>query len=228
MNNVLEKIKSRGYWKVIIRPATYIKDRITPINALFPILAKTSVQLLGWDFPHLDRQNIPHIDLEYISQEIDWNHEVEIWRFYQSGQFIHFAGINTDWRDQSELWPPSKDWELGKSLGICNTVYRYTEIFEFASRLALTAAGDNQMKIDVTLNGLEGRRLVVDHPRRGTLSLNYTASLKEFPYGVTLAREELIAEPRKYALEPSLEFFRRFGWEPSLEVLRDIQGELRR
>ncbi|MGH7807080.1 MAG: hypothetical protein ACRENT_03215, partial [Thermodesulfobacteriota bacterium] len=186
MSMILDKIRSRGYWRVVIYPTRFIKDRISPITVLYPLVEKTSVQLRGWDFPHVDRKQDPHIDLDWISQEVDWNHSVEVWRFYQSGQFIHYAGIGSDWRDQSGLWPADKGWTPGALLGIVHTVFRFTEIFEFASRLALTDAGDEQMHIEVTLSGLQGRKLFVDSERREPFFSDYKASIKELPYSVDL------------------------------------------
>jgi len=225
MSTLLDKIRSRGHWRVTIRPRTFTKTRIPEITFLYPLLEKTSVELRGWPFPHLDPNTRPHIDIDWVGQECDYEDILEIWRFYQSGQFVHISAIRYDWRDLSDRL---RDWKPGAVLGIGDTVYRFTEIFEFGSRLALTDAGDDHMHIAIALVGLQGRALWVDSPNRMPVRQSYKASIQEFPYTLDLQRTELIAEPKELALKAARELFRRFGWEPSLEHLRDQQAHLRR
>ena len=168
MSELLDKIRSRGYWQVVIRPHEFDEQRIADIFALYPILERCSVQLRGWNYPHLHRSVQFHIDTDWIGQEFQWEHYLELWRFYQSGQFIHIAGIRSDWRDQSDIWPPATNgWLPGSVLGIGDTVFGFTEIFEFAARLAFTDASDDFMHISVTLKGLKDRRLQDDSPASG-------------------------------------------------------------
>ena len=226
MSEVLEKIKSRGYWRVVIHPGTFTEKRVANISDLYPILQKTSVQLRGWDFPHLDSKETVQIDSDWIGQEIVWSYHLELWRFYQSGQFVHISALAEDWLDESKDAATAKVWNPGHSLSVERTVFRFTEIFELASRLALTEAGDDQMHVEILVSGLGGRGLRVSPETRMPLPLRMKASIKELPYKVDLSRTQLITEPRDLALKPALELFQRFGWDPSLEILRDIQGEL--
>ena len=226
MSEVLEKIKSRGYWRVVIRPGTFTEKRVANISDLYPILQKTSVQLRGWDFPHLDPKENIQIDSDWIGQESKRHQYLEVWRFFQSGQFIVFLGFDEDWRDNSELWPAPKGWEPGLTLSAENTIFQLAEIFKFAARLSFTDAGDDMMRVGITLAGLQGRSLGLESPRR-TLK-GKTASIQELPYKIDLARLQLVGEPMELALAPAIELFRRFGWEPSMEILRDMQGNLLR
>jgi hypothetical protein len=104
------------------------------------------------------------IHLDFIEQATDWEHHVETWRLYQSGQFIHYAAFSDDWRDQSGLWPPDGTWKAGMWLGIGATIYRFTEVFEFAARFAQTAAGDETMAIRIDTVGIAARQFYVDNP----------------------------------------------------------------
>lgn len=226
MTSLLEKIKSKGYWRVAIRPHTFKKTRITELKSLYPLLEKTSVQFRGWDFPHLDPNNRPLIGLDWVGQECDYGDILEVWRFYQSGQFIHISNVRYDWLDLSK-W--MRDWKPGTAvLGIGETVFRFTEIFEFGSRLALTDAGDDQMHFEITVSGLRNRALWVDSHNRMPVRQSYTATIEAFPYEIDLPRTELIAAPRELALKPATELFQRFGWETTLEQLRSQQAELRK
>lgn len=229
MSSLLDKIKSRGYWRVVIRPQTFAEKRISEITELYPIVQNTSVSVRGWDFPHLDHRSQIHIDIDWIGQESEWEIYLEIWRFYQSGQFIDIAAMHEDWYDQRRSIPAALDnWRPGLILGIGNTLFRFTEIFEFAARLAMTQGGDDSMHIEISVNNLAGRKLWVDNPNRVPTFHDYTASIRELPYEIELSRTELIAAPRELALKPATELFRRFGWNPSQDILRDQQKELRR
>jgi hypothetical protein len=226
MSELLEKIRSRGHWRVVIRPGTFNKERVPNIAALYPILQKTSVQLRGWDFPHLDTQTKLHIDKDWIGQEIDWQQYLELWRFYQSGQFVHFSAMAEDWFH--EFFGPLEPGydQPGLLLSVERTVFRFTEIFEFASRLALTEAGDAQMHLEIGLVGINNRCLWVNAQRRMPFDSDYKASIRELPYQVNVSHIELISAASELALRPAVELFQRFGWDPSLEMLRDIQAEL--
>ncbi len=59
-----------------------------------------------------------------------------MWRFYQTGQFVDFAGVTYDWDDQSQRRLPSQGWKPGEILNVQDALFTFTEIFEFAARLA--------------------------------------------------------------------------------------------
>jgi len=226
MTPLAKKIRTRGFWQVLIRPAEYKQDRVK-YTLLQPLIQKTSIQLRGWDFPHIDTINQFHKDIKWIGQECDWGHFLETWRFYQSGQFAHLGGIWQDWRDQSDLWPANKDWKSGALLDVANTVFHFSEIFEFAARLALTEAGDDLIHIEIKLSGLKDRSLWNDDPQRMPLSRHYKATIDEFPCTCDVSRTELIANPNNLALHHIQQLFARFNWEPSLEHLKAFQPKVR-
>jgi len=227
MTPVLKKIRSRGFWQVLIRPVKYKADRIQ-FTLLLPLIQKTSIQLRGWDFPHIDTINPIDKNITWIGQECDWGHFLESWRFYQSGQFVHFGGIWHDWRDQSDLWPAEKDWRPGALLGVAGTVFHFSEIYELAARLALSDAGDDLLHIEVKLSGLKNRSLWNDDPLRMGFVHQYRTSMDEFPSIVEVSRTELIANPNNLAIKEVQQLFARFGWNPSLEHLKAFQPKVQR
>jgi hypothetical protein len=226
MSEILEKINSRGYWRVGIRPAEFESRLVEDISALFPLVEKNVVRFRGWDFPHIDYREPYHIDIDWVGQEFDWQHKKEIWRFYQSGQFIHISCMSIDWRDESTLWPADEHWAPSQVLGIGETIARFTEIFEFATRLSLSEAGSERMHLEVVLSNLKGRQLYVDSISRWDLHSTYRASLNEFPYQLDTTRQELIATQRNRALLAANEVFKRFGWASTTEVLKSWQEEV--
>ena len=221
---MLEKIRSRGYLRVVIRPANFVEERVSNISSLYPLLQKISVQLRGWDFPHLDPHVTPHFDKDWVEQASEWKHYLELWRFYQSGQFVDFIGMEEDWLDQFHDWPLPKDWKPRSYLGVKNAVFQFSEIFEFAARLSLTEAGDEQMHLEIDIRGLKGRALELDAASRRRSLAEKKAAISELPYKIDVSKTELITASKELALKPAVELFRRFGWDPSLDLLRDMQS----
>jgi len=175
----------------------------------------------------LDEPTALHIDIDWIGQEFEWQHYISSWRFYQSGQFTHISGMPVDWRDQSHFWPADEQWRPGAWLGVGDTIFTLTEVFEFAARLALSDAGDEQMHISVTVGNLRERLLYVDTQGRWPFIYRpYQASIEKFPYSVELTRSDLVAEPRDLALQAAIELFKRFGWDTTIDILRDWQSEM--
>lgn len=226
MAKIVKSIKSRGHWDVSIRPESFLKARLAKATDLYPILERSKVRFRGWDYPHLEDR--AHIRGDHIEQEFHWDMYLEALRFFQSGLFVHLAGLAEDWRDVSEFWPRDEHWRPGRDLSIERTVFRATEIFEFASRLSKTVAGDETMHIEVKLAGLEGRRLTVEASRMPFFP-DKVAEVDEFTmFQGAVPRTELIARVRELAIEASASMFHQFNWDTQVGVLREIQQQLGR
>ena len=226
MSALTDKIRLRGHWKVTLRPAIFRPTRVQ-YSSLFEIVQRVSVDLRGWDFPHIDVHSPLELQTEWVGQESEWSCYLESWRFYQSGQFADISGISSDWLDQAHWSGPQPGWEPGKTLGIGEVVFKLIDVFEFFARLALTDAGDDVMIVKLSLCGLRDRILVNDDPRRSPLWRSYATSMDEYPYSKEIDRSRLAAEPREAALEPTLEIFERFGWAPGADHIRGWQGRIR-
>ena len=224
----IEKVRLRGHWRVVVRPTTFDEFRVENILNLPKILESCAVQLRGWDFPHIDHQTAPAIGTDSVSQNIDWEMYVEYWRFYQSGQFLHLDGFKEDWLDQREVLGGRDPWPIGERLAVMGTVFRFTEIFEFAARLSLSEAGDDATHIEISLNGLKDRLLWIDESRRAGFDSPRAATEDQYLFQREYSEAELAADTRNLALDPAMELFRRFRWDASLETLRSMQEELRR
>ena len=69
-----------------------------------------------------------------------------------------------------------------------------TEVFELASRLALGPAGDEQMVISATLEGLQHRGLVVGQSNRAEFFEPYRSRVSSISREVQIPRDQLVAE----------------------------------
>lgn len=220
---LLAQIQTRGYVHVVIHPTRFVEVRLAR-EKLFEVVQKCSVSFRGWDYPHIDSEP-PHIDHDWVGQSYRWEHQLELWRFYRSGQFVSVSGLPYEWRDRSGFWPTDASWKPNSVLGMMEVVATSTEAVEFASRLSQTDAGGDQMKVSVRLEKMNGRLLFVDSPRRASLFREYRASVDSIPVEVELGRSELVARSREVALELSREVFSYFGFSAEPRLLADMQRE---
>lgn len=218
MNELLEKIRSRGHWRVIIRPYSFVQKRIADRSELLHILEKTSVEYKGWGFPHIDGWRTPDNGPDWIGQEISKEPILELWRFYQSGQFVHYFGMPEDWKDLHGLESPSME--------IKDIVLRFTEIFELASRLTFTDAGDEGLRVDIKVDNIEDHLLILPGYGPGKASWIPEAHKKYMHHKTDVSKIELVADRRELALTLALKLFDCFKWSPDIELLRDLQEQM--
>ncbi len=215
---VLEKIKSRGYWKVIIRPLQFKKTRINSLKECIKLVEENSVRFRGWDYPMFSRKHV-RIKEDYVESIIDMDDHIEVWRMYQSGQFAHLVGVYEDWWKYEEV----KLKYGGPVLSTLSTLYTVTVIYEFASRLARKNLFENRFNLSIQLNGMKNRTLQTLDFRR-ILFRTYTCDLKEITDARELSAEEIITKPYDLALNHTIQIFARFNWmDPPKEILKQDQ-----
>ena len=226
--NALEKLKSRGYWHVIIRPADFSERRLSQVIDAQPLVEHCAVNVRGWPFPYVDPEDPPGIVGDFIEQSIDWSEIVEYWRMYQSAQFIYYGGLRNDWTDRSVLRVPPRDWEPHKLLSVGDSIYTITEFFEFAARLSSSLEAVDTMHIEIHLHHVKGRRLWIDDPSRAPLRADRMAQSDDWQFDqIDFSQSLLLAQSREIALAAAQDLFRRFSWDADTSILRSKQDELR-
>jgi hypothetical protein len=222
---VLDKIRTRGYWRVVIRPATFEQKHIGSGSDLYRMVEKSSVRFQGWEYPHVDRHRPPLRGADWVGQEIRWEQHLEVWRLFLSGQFVHLFAITDDWRDQSNNWPANDDWAPGGYLHAMDSVYQLTEIFEFAARLALRDAGASRMHVQIALRNLLGRRLVLGD-RQIPVGAGNECARSDWSRSWQGSQVDLIARPRELAALAAQDLIACFGEKMSLDILRLAQERI--
>lgn len=220
MSALLEKIRSRGYWKVVIRPTTFKENRVHEKSTLGHIVKSRSVSIKGWNFPHVDYFRDFDEGSDWIGQEIETGPILELWRFYQSGQFVHYFGMVEDWVDSPDQYPLVENGHQ-VVLGAESIVTRFTEVFEFAARLTFTEVGDAGTCMEIAAVNISDH--VLPLPTRHGMVRMLEAHRSEVTIKVDPTSIELVGEKRELALEAALRFFQYFSWKPSIDLLRDIQ-----
>jgi hypothetical protein len=221
-------IKSRGYFTAEIRPAEYQPHRVATFVELEQIVERSQVRLRGWYFPHISRDKPILREKDAISQAVDWDNHLEIWRFYKSSQFLFIGGLSHDWRDRSGLWPAKSGWNWRESLSLPEVIFRCTESLEFASRIGNTPASGDETYCALKVENIAGRRLSIGMDNRMDIDDGHRSSVNEIVWEKTVNRPELLAGARELALDAVSAACEYFHWDASRAILRDIQRELLR
>ena len=106
------------------------------------------------------------------------------------------------------------------------TIYRMTEIYEFAMRLVQKRVYDNGISISITLSGIKNYKLCFCDSSR-LLFRPYISSINEIHLDSKLSTEELLAKGHDIALEKAIQVFESFNWlEPPHNIFVEDQKKL--
>lgn len=229
MKTLLTKIKSKGYWRVVIRPSLY-RENLFDRERAEELIYASKVQLRGWDYPHIDREGIRMADERSIESACDWTEGpmFEYWRFYCTGQFVHYFSMREDLRIDEEnvgLFQREYNTSATRFLDVLSTIYSITEIYLFALRLASNIQDVQEWNITAELHGVNGRTLMF-WDRRRSLFQAYTCSFEKDVIALsrTIPRDDLITKFDSIALDVLLDLFASFNWKnPSRDILFEDQ-----
>jgi hypothetical protein len=223
---ILQKIRQRGYWLVVIRPGTFEEKRVS-YNDLFSIIDRNSVRFRGWDYPHVDHGTQLLRGPDWIEQDYERDDTLEVWRFHTNGLFVHNFAMTGDWRDQSQFWPADPDWQPNRHVYYLDTIYSFVEIFEFGARLALSQAGGTSMRVEIAIKNLQGRQLISEGTHLRSFD-DFKINADEWADRRDVSQTELISNPRIFAARAAQEFFARFGLNLSVETIGRLQEKIGR
>lgn len=225
MSDILDKINSRGYWRVVIRPNEYNEERLSNLKQISEIVHSSVLHLRGWDYPHIETKNLTN-GQNYLQSFVDFSTYKEFWRFYQSGQFVHRFGMREDWQqDHVSLLGQKTNPLTFKGLEIIEILYNSTEIIEFASRLAAKGIYGKAVKIEISLHDLKDRKLFFWNRSR-YLSREYICSITELKWEKSINTEELIGNSQDIAMDVLMYILERFNWYPSIDIFKEEQQNL--
>jgi len=226
---LLDKIKSKGYWRVEIRPTKFEKLRIPTLGEVQELVRSCIVSLRGWDYPHWNQNTVQNVN-DWVESWENWERHLELWRFYQSGKFIHLMALHEDHIDVESVLPIQYPPRIKRAgyVSFVSTTYKVTEIFEFAARLANKDILRPSAFISVGLYNMKDHELTTFSANR-ILDDGYVYNAddpivieKEIP------QQELISRPDERALDFVVDIFERFQWNnPSRQVLSEDQKNLR-
>lgn len=220
--DIIKKIKERGFWKILFRPRIY-KERIKDLADCRKILERNYVLYRGWDFPHMPDELYPGD--RYYEAWVDWGIHKEIWRFYQSGQFISLRGLWEDWDDEA-LFMRTKRYGSDRRLGVLHTIYQVTEIFEFLSGLAREGIYQEGVLVFIGLYDIYQRQLWIEDSSRVPFIVPRKTAAKYIEYDKEYSENEIKEASLDLSTEVILYIFKRFDWQPPRGLIREDQKRL--
>ncbi len=223
--STLEDLKSRGHWRFLARPTQFDALHVRDLARLEEIVRQSRVSVRGWDFPHVDPNTQVQRHQDRIEQQSEFAYHFDVWRFYQSGQFVYFRSLWSDWEDRSLWGPPREGWCVGDTLLVEDAIVVCSEALEFSARLAATEAGGDQMRVELSLIDLEGRRLRMESAGLPFVTPR-VAHLPKWSCGDTFERGELAANSKDIAVDFARDLFSRFNWDVSADQLQNMQAGL--
>ena len=226
MKELINKIQENGYWKVVIRPITFKEDQINSIDECKKIIESQQVVLMGWSYPHIDKGGIRISGNDNIESfcDSDFVGHYEYWRFYQSGQFIHYFSMIEDFRVVGEKLQTVQR-NLGtksiKFLSIDSTIYLITEIFQFTQRLASMGVLGDSLEIIIELGNIEGRQLFFWDSFSRFLNSNYICTFRNenIIFKRIFSKETISKNAQEIAIDVCMDMFRKFNWAEAPRVV---------
>lgn len=227
---LLALVHDTGYWRVILHPTAFDARRIPSLKACWSIMEESRVRLRGWDYPHLD-DRYRRRGSDWIESGSDFADQIEVWRFYQSGQFVHHFSVTEDREFPSLGWPrsqPSARVSGPRQLSFVEVIYTLTEVLEFTRNLAYRQVLEPAATLRVELHGMEDRQLVA--PSNRSLSKRYRSEIDVICWERTALGAELLALAPDFAVDAAQHIFERFGWDdaPRAMIERDQRWLLER
>lgn len=223
-SEVLDYISERGHWDASVRAIPYSAERVAYAR-LRSSVEDSAVRLRGWPVPFVDYQQ-GFLGGEYwIGQDIPLRGvpHVEAWRMCSSGQFMQRRVIATEMRSSGELSPSLPGAE--GSIAVWDILYYVSEVIEFASRMATTDAGSDEMQVVCTLHGMRNRQLISGDWNR-ELDDNYLSPSDHITSRRAHSKSELLGNHRGLAIRTAQELLQRFGLDVPDEVLVEWQTQL--
>lgn len=231
-------VKDYPYWTLLYRPESYSPDLIPSLTECGRLVEKARVQLRGWDFPHLSHRETDRCHgSNWIGSSVSFRGNIEYWRLYQSGQFIHFAAVREaaehEWRAKLQRETMSHlsyrddiDWDAVPGyISLVNLVYTVTEYFEFAARICQAGVYRGGLDVSLELTGAKGFVLTTDWNR--AWSEYRVATDDRLRKAWRLSSNELIVGSAEHSLKAIAWLCECFGWmSPNVEALRKDQEKL--
>lgn len=215
--DVLEQIRSRGYWRIVVRPSKFVGNRVGTLGDLDRILRSNTVSLRGWDFPHLDHQNPIVRASDSLSQATAYGQNLGAWSMFKSGKFICERGLISDWQDRPYpgLTFNRDPIQPGEIFFVEEPAWHVLETMELASRLATSDVGAGSMVVELEIHGLRGRSLRASGPdRRLHFHDRRTCDQDQWVWRRQLSRSELVTNARALTVEASLGLMELLHWDP--------------
>jgi len=236
-DGVINKIKTRGYWRINFDPLESNPFLVEDRGKCKEIVTTSAVELRGWDYPHVPTENSRKESAIYNGQNFvgsytNWERHKEVWRLEQSGKFTHIRGFWEDWWDEDTIFviEDRNKYPPGSILSVTSAIYTLTEIFEFLKRLAEKNVYDSGVVVSIELHNINARKLLIMEPGRFLFS-EYISNVNDYvlPSQVFENGQLVLEKAHDSAIELVSDVFETFNWDKGrqpMDTFRDDQKKL--
>lgn len=222
-NELIEEIKSIGYWRIEIHSAEYQVKRLTTRKRMEELLSSSTVSLRGWPYPCYPADETAY-NGQWLEGKVAWENYREYWRLYESGQWIHYAKLPRAGVAREELFKnmsPLPPEHAGYVHVRGDILFTLTEIFRFAVGLAQGGILDPTAFLSVQLHNTKdyilfessGRFFHHRYVNKWDTPISYEQSLPS---------NELSSVADREALDFAIKVFSVFGWVPADAAVRNL------
>ena len=222
-------VRDGPHWRVVIRPATHERERIPSLDECWSIMERSRVAWRHPSYPIIGREAERDERANWIASWADYGVQMEYWRLYQSGQFVHLRGL---WREQREhenamhlfaKLNPAESAPCGH-VDVNTLLDTPLEVFSFAARLGAAGALDDHPHIEMGLRGLGDRVLFSTDPGRGRTPEIFRVQGDSVTHEWTPSLSALIASPEALAAEATVRLLAHFNYRHTEEQVKREQN----
>jgi len=203
----VNKIKTKGYWSFDVIPKNISTNSPLNLLDLSEIAQRSSVQLRGWDFPHISRQNAENQDMynanDHIESWVDWNMYKEVWRLYTDGQFACRKAFREDWHPSIESL---------KYIDCEEVIHILSEFFIFIDNLWFEKIYQDQIELKISLYCTNDRLLKLFNSQKAQLFSEYKCHVNTIDVVRIFSYKEFHDKHLSFALEFAEYIFEQFNW----------------
>lgn len=204
-------------WYVELRPTNFDPQRVSDRAGLRRLREDAVVGLRGWDFPHVDKEEMPFE--RGLQSNTAWSSHIEGHRIYNSGLFV--------WRERYVGDLPDIFGSDGNPNGMSflAVIWSMVEFMLFSARYLHDLVPDEEGTVTIEASGLLNRYIYSDVPGVDFLTLPRTGA-QGFRRTAAATGIGWELSWQDACLEWTDEFFGLFGLEISRPVIRDWQTRL--
>lgn len=226
---LMEDIKSRGYWRVEFHSTEYQAKRLKTRASMEALVSNAMVSLRGWPYPYYQANETVY-NGKWLEGWVAWSNYREYWRLYESGQWIHYARLQGAGAPREEVFrgmTPLPPEHAGYVHIRGYVLFTLTEMFRFAVGLAQGGVLDPTAFLSVQLHNTKDYMLYESFERFFTFRY---VNQSDMPITLeeTIPASELPAAADRMALEMAIKVFSVFGWIPADAAIRNLTEDQRK
>ena len=218
-----QEILERGYWKIILQPTSYPTKKFSGVE-LKNLIKECRVTNRSFEYPSIiDHNNLDWAKYYTISNGIEsWMtlpRLRDLFRFYESGQFIQYLGMYEDRFEERSNFTNTKivNQSHPPEIRFFETTWAmcsFTEIFLFASNLSQKNVFGDRIKISISLHNQANRILKTLDPFRVGFNRQYECHDNEINLTpLQLSIDDLQSNHDEFAIQNMMACIKLFNYD---------------